>query len=207
MVNFKSLIKLYNKIMKNYKNVQLIELIQLAQDKDEKALNEIIRRYNDKIYNTFLKLHPESDLADLTQDALTKIIKSIKNLKNPEKFDSWLYQIIQNLFYDSLRKKQNNKDISTINPIVDSKDENGNCLIDSKKTPDENSINCELNAKINKAINELPASFKTIIILREFDGLSYEQIAKLTNLNLNTVKSRIARARIKLKNELEPYIK
>ena len=56
--------------------------------------------------------------------------------------------------------------------------------------------------KINKAIRELPPLFKTIILLREIDGLSYEEIAELTNLNIGTVKSRIARARIKLKNDI-----
>ena len=60
--------------------------------------------------------------------------------------------------------------------------------------------------KITKAIEELPELFRTIILLREIDGLSYEEIAELTDLNINTVKTRIARARIKLKKELEPYI-
>lgn len=193
--------------MKNYKNIQLIQLIKLAQNNDQRALNEIALRYQDKIYNAFLKLHPDGDLCDLTQETLERIAKSIKTIKNPEKFNSWLYQIIQNLFYDSLRKRKKENNLLISNPITDSIDEFGKCLISKNKTPDENSINCELKNKINKAIEELPTSFKTIILLREIDGLSYEQIGRLTNLNIGTVKSRLARARIKLKKELEPYIR
>ena len=193
--------------MKNYKTKNLIELIQAAQNDDHKALEEIVRRHQAKIYEIFFKLKPNSDLSDLTQEALLKMTKSIKNLKNPQKFNSWLYQIAQNIFYDTLRKNNKHSYINTSDPILNEKDgEFGPCLIDKKKTPDENSLSCELKMKITKAIEELPELFRTIILLREIDGLSYEEIATLTNLNINTVKSRIGRARIKLKKELEPYI-
>jgi len=193
--------------VKNYKSKTLTELIKEAQNDDHKALEEIVRRHQARIYEIFFKLNPESDLSDLTQETLLKMAKSIKNLKNPERFNSWLYQIAQNIFYDTLRKNKKHSSVSQTDPILaDKNGEFGPCIIDSKKTPDENSLSCELKSKINKAIEELPELFKTIILLREIDGLSYEEIAELTNLNINTVKTRIARARIKLKKELEPYI-
>ncbi len=195
--------------MDNYKNKNLIELIKLAQNDDKSALSEIVKRYQGKIYDAFYSLNPQTDLSDLTQEALLKMSKSIKTLKDPQKFNSWLQQIIHNLFYDTLRRKNKKKEYKVSNPINnhDDYDEFGPCVIDEKKTPDENTLSCELKMKINKAIRELPPLFKTIILLREIDGLSYEEIAELTNLNIGTVKSRIARARIKLKNELEPYLK
>ncbi len=197
--------------MANYRKKTLIELINLAQNNDNKALDEIVRRYQSKIYNAFLSLNPSSDLSDLTQEALMKMSKSIKKLKEPSRFHSWLQQIINNLFRDSLRKKNRRKEISIENPITAFAFENekvlGPCIIDEHKTPDENTLSCELKSKINKAIDDLPPLFKTIILLREMEGLSYDEIAKLTKLNIGTVKSRIARARIKLKKELEAYLK
>ena len=130
---------------------------------------------------------------------------SIKKLKNPERFNSWLYKIVHNLFYDTLRRKKKSCPISE--PDCDNENSVfGECVIDKRKTPDENSLYCELKTKINIAIEKLPALFRTIILLREIEGLSYDDIADITNLNAGTVKSRLARARVILKRELSPYI-
>lgn len=194
--------------MTTYKRKNLVSLIKLAQNDDKLALEELVRRHQQQIYNSFSTLNPQADLSDLTQEALVRMSKAIKKLKNPEKFNSWLNQIIHNLFYDSLRKKNRKKEISISNPLlVEEESEFSQCLIDEKKTPDENYSSCELKQKINQAINDLPPLFKTIILLREIDGMSYEEISDLTNLNIGTVKSRIARARLKLQKELEPYLK
>ena len=194
--------------MNTYKEKNLIELIRLAQDDDEKALEEIVKRYQNKVYDSFSALNPKGDLTDLTQEALTKMSKSIKLLKNPKSFNSWLQRIVHNIFYDTLKRHNTKNKSGTDNPIKSLDDgEFGPCVIDERKTPDENSLACELKQKINKAIEELPPLFKTIILLREIDGLSYEEIAETTNMNINTVKTRISRARIKLKKELEQYLK
>ena len=192
--------------MNHYKEKNLIELVKLAQNDDENAIQEIVKRYQNKIFQEFSKLHSHEDSSDLTQEALVKMTKSIKNLKNPEKFNTWIYKIIKNLFYDTLRKKSRNKNSAMTNPINSDYSDLKECVIDEKKRPDENTLSCELKMKINSAIEDLPELFKTIILLREIDGLSYEEIAALTNLTMGTVKSRLARARIKLKKELEPYI-
>ena len=194
--------------MNTYKGKNLIELIRLAQADDERALAEIVKRYQHKVYDSFSALNPKGDLTDLTQEALTKMSKSIKLLKNPNSFNSWLQRIVHNIFYDTL-KRHNTKSKSNIENPIKSLDEGefGPCVIDERKTPDENSLACELKQKINKAIEELPPLFKTIILLREIDGLTYEEIAETTNMNINTVKTRIARARVKLKKELEQYLK
>ena len=80
-----------------YKKKNLDNLILLAQNNDLNALNELIRRYQPKIYKKFFSLNEEADVLDLTQDALLKIIISIKNLKNPKAFNSWVNQIVKNL--------------------------------------------------------------------------------------------------------------
>ncbi|MCR4881018.1 MAG: sigma-70 family RNA polymerase sigma factor [bacterium] len=192
--------------MNNYSNKKLSELIELAKSDDNDAISELISRYQDKIYEMFIALKPADDIFDLTQEALFRMSRSIKKLKKPERFHSWLNKIVHNLFYDTLRRKRHSCPISE--PNCDNENSAfGECIIDKKKTPDENTLYCELKTKINIAIEKLPALFRTIVLLREVEGLSYGEIADLTNLNVGTVKSRLARARVILKKELEPYIK
>ena len=191
--------------MKSYQDKKLYELIELAKNDDNKAINELIFRYRARVYEIFTALKPSEDIADLTQEALARMANSLKKLKNPERFNSWLNKIVHNLFYDSLRRKKNACPISE--PDCDNENSVfGECVIDKKKTPDENTLYCELKTKINIAIEKLPALFRTIILLREVEGLSYDEIANMTNLNVGTVRSRLARARVILKKELSPYI-
>ena len=79
-------------------------------------------------------------------------------------------------------------------------------LKDKKKLPHENTLATELNNKIINAIQSLPEQFRIAIILREFQGLSYEEIAQITEASIGTIKSRIARARVKLQELLKPYL-
>ena len=195
--------------MNNYKNINLKEIIELAKIDDKEALNELAKRYRQKIYNTFAQLDSNTDISDLTQEALFRMTKSIKNLKNPNYFNQWLNKIITNIFYDFLRKK--NKITTYTLKIVHSFDEyeanNDNIDIeDNSSTPQETTLNNELQEKIENAIKCLPAKFRSIIILREIEGLSYEKISDLTKTNIGTIKSRLSRAREKLKNELNEYL-
>ncbi len=190
----------------DYKKIEFIKLIELAQKNDYKALEEIIKREQDKVYMTFFYLCPDcDDLADLTQEALFKMCRGLKSLKNPKSFRGWLNKIISNIFYDKLRKKQNNPQcIST-----DETQQEGSlqvCQIcDPCPCPDEKTLNKEVNQIIKDMIIKLPAHFRLVTVLREIGGLSYEEIAKVTGVELGTVKSRINRARHKLKECLEPY--
>jgi RNA polymerase sigma-70 factor (ECF subfamily) len=194
--------------MNNYKDISLKEVIELAQTDDKNALNELVRRYQNKVYNTFAQLDNSVEISDLTQEVLFRISKSIKNLKNPNHFNQWINRIITNIFYDFLRKK--NKITTYSLQIVHSTDEhevNENTDIeDSSSTPQEESLGNELQEKIENAINGLPAKFRSIVILREIEGLSYDEIANLTKTNIGTIKSRLSRAREKLKDELQEYL-
>ena len=194
--------------MNKYSKKNLSELINLAKNDDNDAISELVTRYQDWVFSEFATLKPTDDLSDLTQEALFRMAMSIKKLKNPDKFHFWLKQIVHNLFYDTLRKKHKSRNCPISEPNCDNENSTfGECVIDKKKTPDENFLYCELKTKINIAIEKLPELFKTIILLREVEGLSYDEIADITSLKVGTVKSRLARARVILKKELEPYIK
>lgn len=188
-----------------YKKLPLEELIILAQHNDYKALEEIIKREQKNVYAAFAYLNANNEsILDLTQETLLRVAKNINTLKNPKLFKSWLNQIITNLFYDELRKTQrkgetisiDNDDINTI--AIE--------ILDKKCKPHEKCVSSELEKIIKDAILSLPEQFKIAIVLREFQGLSYEEIAKATQASIGTVKSRIARARNKLQQDLKAYI-
>lgn len=181
------------------------KLIELAQHGDLEALEEIIKRQQKTVFATLYYLNAKPDeIMDLTQEILFKVAKNIKKLKNPRTFKSWLNQIIMNQFYDTLRKKQ--KSVKKV--CLDSTEDNKATfeIPDFASNPYQKIADRELEKAIKSSIFKLPDPFKTAIIMRELQGLSYEEIARATNCNIGTVKSRIARARLKLQEYLKPYI-
>lgn len=190
-----------------YKKMSLEELVVLSQQNDFKALEELIRREQKNVYAAFSYLNPKSDnIADLTQEALLRVAKNIQNLKNPKLFKSWLNQIVTNLFYDELRKSQRKVDTISLDEETPDTPPIKFMLTDKKCKPPEKCVSSELEKFIKNAINSLPEQFRIAIVLREFQGLSYEEIAEATHSSIGTVKSRIARARGRLQEDLKAYI-
>jgi len=185
----------------NYKKKSIEDLIKLAKDSDMKATAEFIKRIQKDIYTFFCHLcPPENIVADLTQETLIKIIKNINKLQNIKQFKNWSNRIAINVFYDALRK-YNRKE-----KMFDSEDNDLSCIEDEKCKPHEKCQAKEIECHIKASIINLPINARLAIVLRELEGLTYEEIAKLTNTNLGTVKSRISRAREKLQTELAEYI-
>ncbi len=197
-------------LSRKYKDMNLYDLICSAQENDYDALEELIKREQKNIYASFCYLGASKEnISDLTQEALFRMSKNIKHLKNPKLFKSWLGQIITNLFYDELRKKQRIPESISIDTYWQNDDENENGALnicDNTLKPDEKTMGKELSEIIRELIIKLPEHFRIVIILRELQGLSYEEIAKITNTNVGTVKSRISRARNKLQECLKPYL-
>ena len=195
---------------KKFKEMNLYDLICTAQEDNYDALEELIRREQKNIYASFCYLGAKKEsISDLTQEALFRMSKNIKTLKNPKLFKSWLSQIVSNLFYDELRKKQRSPDSVSIDSYWLNDENSDNCILhicDNTTKPDDKTLNKELTDVIRETICQLPAHFRLVIILRELQGLSYEEIAKITKTNVGTVKSRIARARNKMQECLKPYL-
>ncbi|HEY9791241.1 MAG TPA: sigma-70 family RNA polymerase sigma factor [Candidatus Obscuribacterales bacterium] len=186
------------------------ELVILCQQKDPLAFQTLVRRYQRSVYNSLYQMAPDwNNTADLVQEVFIRAWRSIHNLRNPRAFRSWLHQIATNLFYDELRKRP--KQVHTISmdepmDIEEGEDSATRDIADTSALPDECAQRKELTALIHKAMAELPEQFRVAIVLRELQGLSYEEIAVLTRSEMGTVKSRIARARNKIQELLEPYL-
>lgn len=184
-----------------YKKRDINTLVMLAQKGDVKALEELIKRVQKNIFTMFSYLTDKrQDIADLTQEALLKMARGINNLKDVKNFKAWLNQITANIFYDYIKKHAKEKNIEIDNDkLLEIKDKIG-C------EPGERCLFSEMEKLIRAAVISLPDNLKIVILLREYEGLSYEDISKITNTTLGTVKSRIARARLKLQEELKEFI-
>ncbi len=194
-----------------YKSMELAELIEKSQQDDRLALEELIKRNEKTVYSTLYHLDPNrTDIPDIAQEVLFRMAKAVKNLKKPSTFKFWLNQIITNLFYDELRRKTRRLNTISIDaPFLDM--EAGESppainIADTEKIPEEKTLGSELDKHIKQAIENLPEQFRVVIVLRELQGLSYEEIAELTKTNIGTVKSRLARARSRLQEEIKPYL-
>lgn len=193
-----------------YRNMELLELIEKSQEGNRFALEELVKRNEKIIYGTLYHLDPNrNDIADLTQEVLFRMARSIKNLRNPATFKFWLNQIITNLFYDELRRKT--RRLTTISMDTPFESEEGGSattrdIADLGLVPEEKTLGSELDKKIKEAIENLPEQFRLVIVLRELQGLSYDEIAEITETNIGTVKSRLARARAKLQEDIKPYL-
>lgn len=195
----------------DFKTIDMEQLVVQCQTGDKQALKELVIRNQKIVYSVLYNLLADkTNISDLAQEVLLRMCKSIQKLRNPSTFKWWLNQIITNLVYDELRKKKRKLYTVSIDETMKfDGEENTNInreISDTSQLPDESAINSELNERIRKAIKNLPEQFKEVIVYRELQGLSYEEIANLTGTNIGTVKSRIARARSRLQEELKPYI-
>ena len=184
----------------NYKKIPQYLLIEMAQKDNLDALEELIRRIQKDIFSIYSHICKKREIAaDLTQEALVKIAKNLEKLHDTKSFKTWSNRIALNIFYDFIRKDSKQEKISI--------DEVENFEIeDTHIKPMEKCMASELGCLIKNSILSLPINSRVAIVLREFEGMSYDDIAKLTHTSIGTVKSRISRARLRLQAELGEYL-
>ena len=185
----------------DYKKGDMDMIIRLSQEGDIKALEELIRRIQKNVFGMFGYLaEKRQDIADLTQEALLKTIKCIHSLNDTHCFKSWLNHIITSTYYDYTKKHQKDEKVDyDEDKLLELKDKIG-C------EPGEKCLFSEIDTILRLALLSLPDALRVVIVLREYEGLSYDDISKLTNTTIGTVKSRIARARSKLQEQLKEFI-
>jgi RNA polymerase sigma-70 factor (ECF subfamily) len=189
-------------------NYDLILRCQEGFHPDRAAFAELLRRYQSHVDKLLYHLAPDwQDRADLGQEVWIRVYRNIKRLNEPMKFRGWLSRIATNLFYDELRKRKRvNNPLSLDAPRRMDDGEIDWDIISDYPSPDDNLATREFYERLRVAIADLPTAFRTTIILREIEGMAYEEIAEITGVSLGTVKSRIARARAKLQSVLQNYL-
>lgn len=189
-------------------NYDLILRTQAGLRPDKAAFAELLRRYQPHVERLLYHLAPDwQDRADLAQEIWIRVYRNIKRLNEPVKFRGWLSRIATNLFYDELRKRKRVKSpLSLDSPRVAEDGEMDWEIAGDNPSPEEELTTREFYEQLHLAIADLPEVFRTTIVLREIEGMPYEEIAEITNVSLGTVKSRIARARSRLQSQLQNYL-
>lgn len=195
----------------DYNELSNAELVVLAQRKDEIALNHLLRRNKRAIINKLYKLAPDwTDTSDLVQEVNIRIWRFIDQLRNPNSFRTWLNQLVVNVFYDELRKRPRDYQIVSLDEPMPGEagesEQSTRDIKDCSRQPEDVILTNELSEVLSDAMAGISDQFRTVAVLRDVEGLSYEEIAKLTNTELGTVKSRIARARLKIQKRIAPYL-
>lgn len=174
-------------------------LIEQSRKGNVDAFEELIKDYKKSAYHIALRvLRNVEDAEDVSQEALIKVFKNVQNFNMQSTFKVWMYRIVVNACFDFKRKKT--IDAYSINEAVNfvgSNSNNPDAMID-------NNFNSRM---VSDAVNKLEDDFKTIIILRDIQGFSYNEISEILFCNLGTVKSRISRARKCLKEIIEDELK
>jgi RNA polymerase sigma-70 factor (ECF subfamily) len=177
------------------------QLMLLFQGGDENAYIELVNRYKDKLINfIFNYLGDLESSEDVVQETMIKLYQKKHYYKEIAKFSTWLYTIAKNLANTELRKRKQRK---TTLLSQFSKDDKTYELPSNDPEPGQEIQTDIVNKIIRNAVDQLSEKFKIVIVLRDIQGLSYEDISEIINVPIGTVKSRINRARLQLQVELK----
>ncbi len=173
-------------------------VIQAVLDGDVNAYEALVKEYEKNVYNLALRMTGNSeDAYDMSQEAFIKAYNSLSSFRGESKFSVWLYRIVSNVCLDFLRSR-NRKPTLSLSVEDDDGDEVEMDIADESQSPEQLLDRALTRDAVRRGLAALPPEHREILLLREIQGLSYEEIAETLGLEEGTVKSRIFRARKKL---------
>lgn len=178
------------------------ELVTRAKAGDDSAFAQLMRANEKRIYNLTLRMtgNPE-DAMDLAQEAFLNAWRGLKFFKGDSAFSTWVYRLASNACIDLLRRKKRRQDIDLSMP-TDEEDDSQPDIPDERFQPEQELERQELRRAVVQGLEQLSDEHRQVLVMRELNGLSYQEIADILDLEPGTVKSRIARARISLRKIL-----
>ncbi len=182
-----------------------LELIHRAQAGDKNAFGKLIKKYEKTVYSFAFKICRDKEKAEeAMQETFISSYRGLKSFSGNSKFSTWLYRIVTNNCLMMHRKKSHE-------PVVSLEDtdlfqETGELQVPHwGETPQDAVLNKELKGILDSAIQKLPLEYRIVFVMRDVEGLSTEEVGKALKLSVPAVKSRLHRARLFLRNELNPY--
>jgi len=182
-------------------------LVQRARSGDERAFRMLVERYQKKVYAVaFGMVKDREEAMDVVQEALVKVHRSLESFKSDATFYTWLYRITVNVCIDSIRRRGALRSDS-----VEFDERIGHDLAEAnlgavstqlESNPERAVLRRELGEKIQEALGQIPEKHRAILLLRELDGLSYEELAQVLDIPKGTVMSRLFHARAKVQRLL-----
>ncbi len=198
-------------VLKSYNELSDEELVKIfVQTKDESAFNELVSRYGDRIFRMALRItHDPNDAEEVLQEVFLTMVGKLGTFRQESKFSTWLYRVTANASYmlirSEKRKQENELDIEDYKPYNESGKLEGIQVKDWSDRPDEALLSWESREIIERAVNDLPLPYRVVFQLRDVEGLTNEEVAKVLGLTLPAVKSRVLRARLFLRDKLSNY--
>ena len=179
------------------------EIIQKVIGGDKNAFEDLVLANQKNVYNLALKMtRNEDDALDISQEAFVKAYQQLANFRGDSRFSVWLYRLTYNLCIDFLRK------VPKVNIIsLDYEDDDGEIspleIPDLRNLPEDSAMRGEMRKAIETGIGKLAEAHREVLVMREITGMSYDEIATTLTISVGTVKSRLARARLKMVDYLE----
>ena len=183
-------------------------LVARAQKGDENAFAELVRKYSGRAYQiAYGVLGNRQDAEEIAEDTFIKIHRALPDFRGEAAFTTWMYRIAMNLArnkYQWNKSRATKRHVSIDAPLEGSEEDDDRRLDlpDTDLPPDQKAAYNELDKDLNTQLEQLPETYREALVMRNIQGLSYEEIADLLKCKLGTVKSRIARARDELKKRL-----
>ena len=180
-------------------NPEVVALIERCQAGDSVAFDELVRRYQRYVFNlVYQNLGVTDDLEDIAQEVFIRIFRSIRRFRREASLESWIFKIVLNYCRTYIRRKRNWMRMFQENTIENEDDANFeiiNNLPSEGCSIEEATEQQKVATDIKQAVAELPEIYREVLIMRELNELSYEEIAQILEISIGTVKSRISRAR------------
>lgn len=177
-------------------------LIERAQKGDRSAFDQLVWKYQSRAYQYAYRLTSDQDVAcDIVADAFVRTYNALANFRGQSAFTTWLYRIVTNCFLDMRKREKNKKTVSLDAPVGT----DGDMTIQVESEEDGPDVISERHARerlVQKSLRKLPEYQQTMLVMFHVDNLSYEEIAEILDLPIGTVKSRLNRARLSLREQL-----
>lgn len=187
----------------NYSDEDLMEYFQQGK---EPAFNELVKRYTDRLHNFLYRYtHNHQDCEDLVQETFLRVHKSKQSYERIAKFSTWMYTIALNLAKSLYKKKKRMQKVSIHKDETDPNDFEMN-IEDTNILQDEELHQKLSLEKLEKALMALAPEFREVVVYRDLQELSYDEIAEITGVAMGTVKSRINRGRAQVQAMIESYV-
>lgn len=186
-----------------------LTLVRRSKEGDQRAFRILVERYQRKVFSVaFGMVKDHEEALDIAQEAFVKVHRYLQDFKGDSSFYTWLYRITRNLAVDRLRSRRS-QEAAFDERVGRDEVELGEAGILSTRlgtNPHKTALRRELAEKLEEALRQLPEKHREILLLREVEGMSYEDLARVLEIPKGTVMSRLFHARAKMQKLLEPYL-
>ena len=185
-------------------------IVEALRRRDPAAAERLVAMYGDRAYRLAIRITGSGpDAEEAVQDAFWVVVRKIDTFRGDSGFGSWLYQIVANAAYGTLRRgysRRFDRSLDEVLPVFDSHDQHREPIVDWSARVDDPSVQSELRIVLTAALDELPAEYRAVVVLRDVEGLSYREVGEVLGITVASAKARVHRARLFLRRRLTGHM-